>query len=120
MKKIRLRNLENIERFVYDWIYMKRFRFMIFGLFVLLVFVVSHAPFINLFFNNYLFALIFILFTPLILDLDDKLFFAVVIFLIIVVTLLLIINQVDKAQRIIEYAFIFVLAGTVKVLFSSQ
>lgn len=116
--KINFDSAKNIERVILKWIWFQRYRVPLFILAVLLLTGFSLAPYINLFFNSYLIIFMSVVLAPFILDIDDRLFFAIAIVLFTLAFIVWFIDR-DNAEAITIYIFIILFSGVVKALFSS-
>ena len=116
--KININSAKNIERIILKWIWVQRYRVPLFVLAVLFLIGISLAPYINLFFNSYLIIFMSVILAPFILDIDDRLFFAIAIVLFTLAFIMWFIDS-DSAEAITTYIFIILFSGIVKALFSS-
>lgn len=107
-------SVEAVERSLFRWVFLKRYR-LVFLLFIVSVLVAAgFAPYINLILNPYLVVLIFLIFTPFVLDLDPKIFFVVGIVCFFPAALLWFTGQIEEAEVLVEYVFVILLSGSFK------
>ncbi|OGE16948.1 hypothetical protein A3F00_02910 [Candidatus Daviesbacteria bacterium RIFCSPHIGHO2_12_FULL_37_11] len=116
-KKLDAGIVRDIENNILKWIWIRRYKTPIFILAVLLLILISKAPYINLFFNSYLIIFISAILAPLILDIEYKPLFT---FSIILFTLALVLwfYDRDSAEAITNYIFIILFSGVIKIIFS--
>lgn len=82
----------------------------------LTLFAANYIPYINLFSNTYLIILVLLSLTPLILDIDGKIFIGIGLLLFVMTFLIWFVGQTEEAEALAEYIFIFFLSGSLKSL----
>lgn len=117
--KINFRIVEKVEVTILKWIQVRRYKLPFFIFTVGLLILLSHTPYINLFFSSYLVILISVILAPFILDIDAKPFFTASMYLFIFTLVAWFIDR-DGAEMIAEYIFIILLSGILQTLFSSE
>ncbi len=120
MKLFKFSTIENLERRIIKWLYIKRYRVLTLSLVILLVILLNFLPYISLFFNMYFAILVITFLTPIILDLNIRPFIFLGLLLILLSYFFWIFYQTDDAETLAEYAFIFFLAGSFKAMISSE
>lgn len=118
MKMIDRNSAKNLERQILRWIWVRRYRMILFILSVLFLIIFSKAPYVNLFFNSYLIMFVSAILAPLILDIDDKPFF-VTIFLFFSILPFVWLTDRDSSQVLTNYIFILLFSAVIKALHSS-
>lgn len=117
--KTNYRIVEKVEIVILKWIQVRRHKLPFFIFIVGLLILLSHAPYINLFFSSYLVILASVVLVPFVLDIDTKPFFVISICLFIL-TLVAWFADRDGAETIAEYIFVTLLSGILRALFSSK
>lgn len=82
----------------------------------LMLYAANYVPYINLFSNTYLIILVLLSLTPIILDIDGKIFIGIGLLLFVMTFLLWFVGQTEEAEALGEYIFIFFLSGSLKSL----
>lgn len=118
-RKIKFASLDGIERKTIHWIIPRRHRLMFLIFVVLVLRTTEFVPYINLFFNPYLVVLISLVLTPLILDVEPKIFFTVSIACFFLAVFLWFTGQIEEAEVLTEYIFAILLAASFKAFLSS-
>ncbi|MBI2268243.1 MAG: hypothetical protein HYU80_02205 [Candidatus Blackburnbacteria bacterium] len=119
IRKFTFADIERVEKTLFQWILPKRYRL------VLLLFVISmltaagFAPYFNLILNFYIIVLVSLVLTPIILNVDSKIFFVVGIVCFFLAALLWFMGQTEEAEVLTEYIFIILLSGSFKAFLSS-
>ena len=101
----KMSSLENIEKKFLKFILERRYRLLFFVFVITALLVLSNAPYINLFFNSYLFIFIIILLAPLIIDIDATPLFMVAVVLLCLAPIMWFIDWYT-AEIIGNYIFI--------------
>lgn len=117
--KINFRIVEKVEVTILKWIQVQRYKLPFFIFIVGSLILLSHAPYINLFFNSYLVILASVVLASFVLDIDAKPFFTASMYLFIFTLVAWFIDR-DNAEMIAEYIFIILLSGMLQTLFSSE
>src|SRR3990167_640286 len=115
IKKIDVNFVKNAEKLIFDWIWIRRYRLTLFGFIILLLVIISKAPYINLFFSDYLVLFFATILAPFILDIDEKPLFILGLFLLILTIILWMIDD-DTGGFIINYLFIILFSGVLKII----
>lgn len=117
IKKIDVNLVKRVEKVVLGWIWIRRYRIALFIILVLLLIAISKAPYINLFFSEYLILFFATILAPFILDINEKPLFILGLFLLILTIILWIIDD-DTGGFIINYLFIILFSGIFKIISS--
>lgn len=120
MKKIRKidPNLgKKVEKVIFEWIWIRRYRLTVFGIIILLLIIISKAPYINLFFSEYLILFFTTILAPFVLDIDEKPIFILGMTLLILAFMLWVIDG-ETGGFIINYLFIILFSGVLKIISS--
>lgn len=117
--KLRKIHIEEVEQGVLEWLGRRKYRIPLFVFIVLMIWFISRAPYFNLFFNLYLVVFVSIVLSAFVLDINARLFFAVVPIIFLGALFLWFIEK-DIAERLGEYAFIILLSGILRTLFSKE
>lgn len=112
----KLYSLKDFQKQLDKWVYKKRYRLMLLLLVGLTLFAANYIPYINLFSNTYLIILVLLSLTPLILDIDGKIFIGIGLLLFVITFLIWFVGQTEEAEVLANYVFIFFLSGSLKSL----
>ena len=117
IKKIDVNLANRVEKVILGWTWIRRYRITLFGVIILLLVIISKAPYINLFFSDYLVLFFATILAPFILDIDEKPLFILGLFLLILTIILWMIDD-DTGGFIINYLFIILFSGVLKIISS--
>lgn len=121
-KKVNFTELiDSIERVIFHWIRVRKHRLPLLIIIVIMLAIISNAPYINLFLNNYLIIFISVTLAPLILDIGERPFFIAAL-LLLVLSLLFVLSghRREEAEMVGGYIFILLFAGLLRIIFSSD
>src|SRR3989344_3539476 len=102
IKKIDVNFVKNAEKLIFDWIWIRRYRLTLFGFIILLLIIISKAPYINLFFSDYLILFFATILAPFVLDIDDGPLFILSLFFLMLSIVLWVIDE-DTGGYVINY-----------------
>src|SRR3989344_7716148 len=117
IKKMDVNLAKTVEKTIFVWIWIRRYRITLFGIIILLLIIISRAPYINLFFSEYLILFFATILAPFILDIDEKPLFVLSLLLLILTFFLWVIDD-DTGGLIINYLFIILFSGMLKLISS--
>lgn len=117
--KINFKIVEKVEVGILEWVRVRRYKLPLFIFIIGSLMLLSHTPYINLFFSSYLVILTSVVLTPFILDISAKPFFITFVYLFIFTLVAWFVDN-DGAEMIAEYIFIILLSGILRALFSSK
>ena len=112
-----MKQIKKVEKVVLGWIWIRRYRITLFGVIISLLIIISKAPYINLFFSDYLILFFTTILAPFVLDIDEKPLFILGLFLLLLTFILWIIDD-DTGGFIINYLFIILFSGVLKIISS--
>lgn len=118
-KKINFEFIKRIERSIFMWAQVRRYRITLFIFVVLLLILLSRAPYTNLFFNSYFVILVGAVLAPFILDIDARPFLVTSMILFVLMFIVWFFDR-DNAEAIANYIFILLLSWILRTLFSFE
>ena len=119
MNMFRKIDIKDVERNVLGWLEYRKYKLPLFIFTLFMLWILSRAPYINLFFTSYFFILAAVVLAPFILNIDARLFFVSSVVLLLVAFFAWLIDR-DTAEKLAEYIFIILLSGILRTLFSAD
>ena len=119
MNMFRKIDIKDVERNVLGWLEYRKYKLPLFIFTLFMLWILSRAPYINLFFTSYFFILTTVVLAPFILNIDARLFFVSSVVLLLVAFFAWLIDR-DTAEKLAEYIFIILLSGILRTMFSAD